>query len=145
MSIDDIKRALWAAEQRQYQIEKLKEQIADLKQQQQCLRELQNVPLNGMPKGKCKKDVVAQKTVEILELENRLYQTVVPMLQELFLEQSVFEMVLLKTLKKEEYIVVKKRYFERKSFYCMARELYCSKSTCYRWHQRALEKLKKVL
>ena len=145
MSEKTAKKALRKAGQRQYQMQKLKEQAAALKQQQQCLRDLQPIPLDGMPKQKGKKDSTGQKAVAVLELEELLCQSILPALESLLAEQYHLEAVLLQTLSQEEYHIIKMRYFEKKSFCTIAKELYCSKSTCYRYHQMVLERLKKVL
>lgn len=144
MQEKEIKTLLFETGQKEYAIERLKEKIVSLQTEQQCLYSLQAICHDGLPKSSTKKDETANTTVKLLELE----QTIDEMLLKLknwIIEQNNIEILLSQTLSEEEYRFVKLRYFNKKSFRYISKELFCSRSTCYAIQQRILKKLKSVL
>jgi len=140
----EIKILLFEAGQKDCAIKILKEKIISLQSEQQCLYSLQSICRDGMPKSNAKKDETANKTVKLLEMEQVINEMLLK-LKKWIIEQNKIELLLSQTLSEEEYRFVKLRYFDRKSFRYISKELFCSRSTCYAIQQRILKKLKAVL
>lgn len=140
----EIKTLLIEAGQRQYSIKRLKEKVISLQSEKQYLYSLQSICCDGMPKSNSKKDKTANNAVKLLEIEQIINEMLLK-LKKYIVEQNKIELLLSQTLSEEEYRFVKLRYFDKKSFRCISKELFCSRSTCYAIQQRILKKLKTVL
>ena len=138
----ELKKWLWETGRQKQMIENIKEEIAELRQQQLFLRELEGKGWQDMPKGSGGGDGIGMKIVRISEIEEMIVKELLPKLKKLLQRQRQLKKMLFGSpLKAEECTMICMRYLQGKNWNAISRELYKSKSSCYRCHHVAIKKL----
>lgn len=138
----ELKKWLWETGRQKQMIENIKEEIAELRQQQLFLRELEGKGWQDMPKGSGGGDGIGMRIVRISEIEEMIAKELLPKLKKLLQRQRQMKKMLFGSpLKAEECTMICMRYLQGKNWNMIAGELHKSKSSCYRCHHVAIKKL----
>lgn len=90
----ELKKWLWETGRQKQMIENIKEEIAELRQQQLFLRELEGKGWQDMPKGSGGGDGIGMRIVRISEIEEMIAKELLPKLKKLLQRQRQMKKML---------------------------------------------------
>ena len=122
-------------------IKPIVQEIKDLRNSQQLLREGKSVVITGMPKGNATSDTVGEHVCKIIDIyEKRIVVELLPEIENVRKRHDeIFE--LLKCLNSVEYCVIKLIYIDKVSWINAAIAMNYSDRQCKNIHADAIKKL----